>query len=273
MAYVSGATIRKTYDVCNTSLRSWADQGKIRVVRTSEGSGKRLYCLEDVRAHLGVSNEAIARRGICYGRVSSHAQQADLERQCAELQRARPQHELVRDTGSGLNWQRPGLQTLLDAVCGGGVQEVVVTHRDRLARVAVELLEWLFRRYDTKFVVLNKDDDPIESANDELRDDLLAVVTFFVARNNGRRSAANRRRRASAAQEEQDQEGRPNTKRWQGPQDPGVPDRRAEGETSSVVRHRALDVQSMPGSGEGRSDEDDQEGTAHGGGQQRELRD
>jgi hypothetical protein len=68
----------------------------------------------------------------------------------------------------------------------------------------VELLEWLFERYDTRLVVLNAEER--QSETDELRDDLLAVVTFFVARNNGRRSAANRKRRREAQDEGEDLE-------------------------------------------------------------------
>lgn len=45
--FVSGAKIRKTYDVSSSSLRLWAEQGKIQVVRSQEGKGKRLYCLGD----------------------------------------------------------------------------------------------------------------------------------------------------------------------------------------------------------------------------------
>lgn len=43
--FVTGAKIRKTYDVSSSTLRSWAEQGKIKVVRSQEGKGKRLYNL------------------------------------------------------------------------------------------------------------------------------------------------------------------------------------------------------------------------------------
>jgi putative resolvase len=193
--YATGAKIRNTYDVSASSLRSWADQGKIRTVRSHEGSGKRLYLLSDVTKVLGASELISEKRRICYARVSSAHQRADLERQCTDLRQGYPGYELLQDVGSGLNWRRPGLLTLLDAVCQGDVAEVVVTHRDRLARIGVELIEWLFQHFETAFIVMNQHE--LVSETEELRDDLLAVVTFFVARNNGKRSAANRKRRAS----------------------------------------------------------------------------
>jgi putative resolvase len=226
---VSGATIRKNYDVSSSTLRSWAEQGKVKVVRSQGGKGKRLYCLDDFKHQVGLFEEAQPRRRICYARVSSAHQHADLERQCDDLRRAYPEHELLQDTGSGLNWKRPGLLALLDAVCGGTVAEIVVAHRDRLARIGVELLEWLFERYDTRLVVLDNVDER-QSETDELRDDLLAVVTFFVARNNGRRSAANRKRRRDAAQQEdQDQEKPRQAKRRKSAKDPSVPQPQTEG--------------------------------------------
>ncbi|MHA1730872.1 MAG: recombinase family protein, partial [Promethearchaeota archaeon] len=41
---------------------------------------------------------------------------------------------VYRDVGSGLNDRRPGLLRLVDRVCAGGVDAVVVATRDRLAR-------------------------------------------------------------------------------------------------------------------------------------------
>jgi predicted site-specific integrase-resolvase len=138
------SSVRKTHDVRPSSLRSWATQSKIQVVRSQGGTGKRFYCL----ALLGVnSDKTDACRRICYARASS------------QHQRACPQNELRYDTGCGLNWHRPGLLALLGAVCGGTVAEVVVAHRDRLGRIGVERLEWLFKRYDTKIVVLDRPDD------------------------------------------------------------------------------------------------------------------
>ena len=250
--FVTGATIRRTYDVSPSTLREWADEGKVEAIRAHGGSGKRRYRLIDVAKLLGVEpiQEAETRRRICYARVSSAHQHADLDRQCADLKCTYPQHELIRDTGSGLNWKRQGLLTLLDAVCGGTVAEVVVAHRDRLTRIGVELLEWLFRRYDTGFVVLNHTAEERASEADELRDDLLAVATLFVARNNRRRSAANRKRRrdATAGQEDKDDEetNERQTKRRKSSKDPYLSQRTTSRPAPTVVRDGTLDIQPMP---------------------------
>jgi len=180
----------------------------------------------DLCDHLGVDRELEEKdehktENIIYARVSSVHQQEDLQRQIQDLRTAYPNHTVLSDVGSGLNFKRKGLQTLLERVLRGVVQEVVVMHKDRLCRYGVELLEFVFKETGTKFVVHGQD----EEANDtrELADDLLAITTVFVARHNGRRSAANRRRRKRAQELEEggDQGGQEKH------QDPSISHKRA----------------------------------------------
>ena len=104
-----------------------------------------------------------------------------------------PAYLPAQDVGSGVNFKRKGLQTLLEQVISGMVTEVVVTHRDRLARLGADLLEFIFNKVGYKLVVLGGN----EGNEDEhdLASDLLEVTTLFVASYNGRRSAENRKRR------------------------------------------------------------------------------
>lgn len=142
--------------------------------------------------------------------MSSSKQRDDLRRQVQDLQEAYPEHEIISDVGSGLNWKRKGFVALLDAVLNRTVDEVVVSHRDRLARFGVEMLEHIFQWAGVQLVVLHPSQDESGEADHpestELQDDLLAVITFFTARNNGQRSAQHRksRRRAQESQDEED---------------------------------------------------------------------
>jgi len=92
---------------------------------------------------------------------------------------------VFRDIGSGLNFKRSGLYSLLDAIMCGRIQVLMVTYRDRLARLGFEIFEWLCQRSQTKIVVLNsKEADPTE----RVTEDLLAILTVFSARAHGLRS-------------------------------------------------------------------------------------
>jgi putative resolvase len=181
--------IRGTFGVSTYSLRKWAEEGKIGCVRMP--GGKRLYRLQDITNLFRMPERA--RQNICYTRVSSNKQRADLDRQVEQMKREYPSHIVVSDIGSGLNWKRPGLLHLLDLVCKNEVAEVVVTDKDRVCRFGYELVEWLFNRHNTKIIVCNTTES--NDGTRELADDLLAITNYFVAKNNGRRAARNRRKR------------------------------------------------------------------------------
>jgi len=72
----------------------------------------------------------ITKSKITYARVSSVHQKADLERQIEYLRKEQPEHEIIQDIGSGINWKRKGLLSILDRAIDGLVSEIVVAHQD-----------------------------------------------------------------------------------------------------------------------------------------------
>ncbi|MFM6225205.1 MAG: recombinase family protein, partial [Dolichospermum sp.] len=83
--------------------------------------------------HIG---DSIRTPTICYCRVSSSKQRDDLDRQIAYMQSLYP-----KDIGSGLNFKRKGLRSLLDRLLQGNKFILVVACRDRLARFGFELVQ------------------------------------------------------------------------------------------------------------------------------------
>ncbi|KAJ3080568.1 hypothetical protein HDU99_008025 [Rhizoclosmatium hyalinum] len=182
--------------------------------------GKQFYNVEDIERILGTKTKSEQLRGgqrpVCYACVSSSHQRKDLERQIEDLKSRYPDAIVITDIASGLNWKRPGLNSLLELVHARSVSEIVVTHRDRLARFGVNLLDWIFAKAGVKLVVLcgSADHQPTQyleldnngdrdgstensgptaapgNAFNELAEDLLAITNFFVARNNGLRAQA-----------------------------------------------------------------------------------
>jgi len=159
------------------TLRKYADEGIIPSVRTP--SNQRLF---DIDAWLGQQSEA---QTILYARVSSYKQKDDLQRQVEYLKSKEPYGEIVTDIGSGLNFKRKGLRTLLERSLSGDKLRVVVAHRDRLARFAFDLVAWLIERNGGEIVVLTK--SHYASPTDELLQDLLAVLSVFAGRMHGLR--------------------------------------------------------------------------------------
>ncbi len=56
-----------------------------------------------------------------------------------------PEAEVIKDLGSGLNYKRKGLKSLLGRAMRTDKLKVVVAHRDRLARFGFELIEWILQ--------------------------------------------------------------------------------------------------------------------------------
>jgi len=140
-------------------------------------------------------NETQTPEKYLYARVSSKKQTQDLERQITLLQHRYTDHRLVTDIGSGINFKRPGLRTLLERSRRGLVKEIVFTHRDRLCRFAYDLLSHIFTLNGTALIVVFADTDSSASGLKELSEDILAINTVFVCRMQGRRAAEYRRAR------------------------------------------------------------------------------
>lgn len=95
-----------------------------------------------------------------------------------------PVVRVAAEVASGMTGRRPKLRRLL---ADPAVQTVVVTHRDRLARMDAELVEAALSAHGRRLVVL--DDGEV---TDDLIRDMVEVLTSLCARLYGRRSARNR---------------------------------------------------------------------------------
>lgn len=189
--YVSGKIAKEILGVNSNTLRRWADTDKIHFIRSSE-KGKRLY---DIRSFCGyketeknesityVTNASNKKRTYCYCRVSTRAQADDLQRQVSKLRGEYPNAVIIQDIGSGINWKRKGLLTLIQEVKEQKVERVVVEYRDRLCRFAFELLEHIFEIYQTPIVVLNKRNE----VNGELAEDIISIIHVYSCKSMGKR--------------------------------------------------------------------------------------
>ena len=108
------------------TLRRWEREGKIKPIRT-HGNHRR-YSEGELRG-AAVSIQP-GRKRYAYCRVSSSKQKDDLERQKQSFKETHPEHEIITDVGSGLNFKRKGLLRLVDETLRGGVEEIVVSHKD-----------------------------------------------------------------------------------------------------------------------------------------------
>ena len=171
-----------------TTLRSYANKGNIPHYRNS--AEQRLY---DVDSYLQGNQENNQENNqesetVCYCRVSSHKQKDDLQRQVQFMQERFPDANIVTDVGGGLNFQRKGLVSLLERLHRGDKLQIVVAHRDRLARFGFELIQWMAEQNGGEILVLENTD---HSPQQELTEDILAILHTFSCRLHGLRRYRN----------------------------------------------------------------------------------
>lgn len=185
--YVTPKKARKMLNVNNDTLIKWSDSNKLETIKTP--GGHRRYNLKSIKESQKNKNDFIiinSKINYCYARVSSAGQKEDLERQLVLFRNRYPKHVIIKDIGSGINFKRKGFKTLLDAGIQGNIEEIVITHKDRLCRFGFELIEGIVREYSNgKIVVLNKEECSRER---ELVDDIVSIITVFSSRLYGLRS-------------------------------------------------------------------------------------
>ena len=179
--YVKPKEASRIIGVNLDTLRRMAGRNEIKHIRTD--TGRYLFDISSFTERS--THEVPERKKICYVRVSSRGQKGDLQNQISLLKTKYPDSEIISDYGSGLNFNRKGLQKILDLAHKGELQEVVVTYKDRLCRFGFELFEYILEtQSNAKIVVLCHNSTSKES---ELATDLLSIITVFSARMYGLR--------------------------------------------------------------------------------------
>ena len=174
----------KLLGVSVQALRNWEVEGKIMPSHRTPG-GQRMYDLAEL---LGVND--LTYPTLAYARVSSSDQKKDLDRQHAVLEafcnKNGWQTEIIRDLGSGMNYNNQGLGRLLELMVHGQMSRLVITHKDRLLRFGAEIVFRICELKGIEVVIINKSKQP--SFEEELTRDVMEIMTVFCAKLYGRRS-------------------------------------------------------------------------------------
>ena len=194
--YVGGKEASKLLGVHQRTLYQWEDKGLIKTIRTP--GGKRLYnvvdflkdkeCKDDDNCikDLDELDNVEEKLNISYVRVSSLSQKDDLARQKKLILDKYPNHKMISDIGSGINFNRPGIKKIIKLAIEGKVNELVIAYKDRLTRFGYELIESFIKDYSNgKIIIIYKKDDM--EPEEELVKDVLQLMNVFVAKMNGLR--------------------------------------------------------------------------------------
>ena len=187
-AFVKIGVAAEYLGISRQTLLNWEASGELLPARKSRG-GTRYYALADLS---GVKSGDMPT--VCYARVSSHDQKADLERQQAALEAycaAKGWHsQTIKDLGSGINSRQKGLHELLELILRRKMKRLVLTHKDRLLRFGSELVFALCELQGIEIVIVHRGEQP--TFEQELAQDVLEIITVFSARLYGARSRKNK---------------------------------------------------------------------------------
>lgn len=109
-----------------------------------------------------------------------------MKRQETYMKNKYPTYEIISDIGSGINFNRKGLNKIIDMGIKGEIEILVVAYKDRLTRFGYELIEKIIKEYSNgEIKIENKKEE--ETPMDEITKDITAIMNVYVAKMNGLR--------------------------------------------------------------------------------------
>lgn len=183
MKYYSIHEFSKILGITTQTLRNWDANNKLKPSHTST-NGYRYYSHQQLNELLGISD--MGRKVVGYCRVSSNKQKDDLERQIENMEKylssLNCEYEIISDIGSGINYTKKGLRSLLKKISNREVSKVVVFYKDRLMRFGFELVEYISSLNGCEIEVLLTEgqyDSTEKTEQEELVEDLVQIVTIL----------------------------------------------------------------------------------------------
>ncbi len=189
--YLSIHKVASILGVTPQTLRQWDANGYF-VPSQRRGNGYRYYTKEQVEQFAEQFNtiKNKNRINIGYCRVSTNKQKDDLVKQVENvelyLKSLKTPYQIIKDIGSGINYNKKGLSELLGLICKNKVDTVYVLYKDRLVRFGFEILQKVAELHNTQIVVLDNEDKTKEQ---ELVEDLMQIITVFSCRLHGKRAS------------------------------------------------------------------------------------
>lgn len=170
------------------TLRNWDKRGLL-IPHHTGANGYRYYSHDQLKQVLNIKEDKKSKVIIGYCRVSSYKQKDDLQRQVENmklyLDKQNKNYEIIEDIGSGINYTKKGLRTLLRKIVNDEVEKVVVLYKDRLLRFGFELVEYIANLYGCEIEVI---DSTEKTEQQELVEDLVQIITVFSCKLQGKRA-------------------------------------------------------------------------------------
>jgi len=177
-------------DLLNISVKTlqrWDNDKKLTASRTP--TNRRFYYYEQYLDCIGEAKHTDKGNVVIYTRVSSSGQKDDLKNQEKFLRdyanaKGIIVDEVIKDLGSGLNYNRKKWNKLLNECIEGKVSKIIIAHKDRFIRFGYDWFERLVNRYGVEIIVVNNE---MLSPQEEIVQDIVSILHVFSCRIDGLR--------------------------------------------------------------------------------------
>ena len=164
------------------TLQRWDREKTLVANRTP--TNRRYYTYDQYLQFKGIGRDADSRKIVIYTRVSTRNQADNLENQVDFLQnyvnaKGLIVDEVIRDYGSGLNYNRKKWNQLLGEVMENKVKMIFVSHKDRFVRFGFDWFERFCNKFNVEIVVVKNDK---LSPHEELVQDIVSILNVFSCR-------------------------------------------------------------------------------------------
>ena len=188
MKYYSSKTVTQMLGVTAQTLRNWDKEGKLKPSYV-KSNGYRYYSEEAILSYTQERKTKKNLNVIGYARVSSKKQSDDLERQVENIKRYMSSkyesYDIITDIGSGINYYKKGLLSLIEKINKKEVDVIVILYKDRLLRFGFELVEHFAKLNNVKIEIIDNNLD--KTQDQELVEDLVQIITVFSCKLQGKR--------------------------------------------------------------------------------------
>lgn len=164
------------------TLQRWDREKTLVANRTP--TNRRYYTYDQYLQFKGIGKDADFRKIVIYTRVSTRNQTDDLENQVDFLQtyvnaKGLIANEIIRDYGSGLNYNRKKWNQLLGEVMENKVKMILVSHKDRFVRFGFDWFEKFCNKFNVEIVIVKNEK---LSPQKELVQDIVSILHVFSCR-------------------------------------------------------------------------------------------
>lgn len=168
--------------ISRPTLTKYVKEGIIEVKKLP--NGRYEYDTESVYSFL---NKDVKRKTYIYARVSASAQTTELDNQIELLKQfcftnGYTISGIYSDIANGISFEkRSNFLKMLDNIIDNKVERVVITHKDRLSRVAFDLFQHLFGKYNCEIVIMNEVGSK-KFDDQEISEEIISLLHYYPTR-------------------------------------------------------------------------------------------